>query len=249
MSFVLFTAAGLVFALFPAGAPLALRCGLNACLRFSPRAALALASMAGLSGSLCALLGRGLRQTVVPGQHAAAALAGFLGGTAGRALLLMYASRFSGSLELARAQAVPLLLLAGAGVLSAQRQPFLPPQSRRGFFSLALLSAAIDGLLGAGGTALSALVRPDGVRRRQTALSSAALLASACAQGSALLLTLFSGAAQVFPPRIPLALALGAAAGSWLHERQKRAGPAGLRAALCVYLMLAALACAEQAFL
>ena len=45
MEIALFSSAWLVFSLSPALAPLALRDGLAACLRFSPRAALALESL------------------------------------------------------------------------------------------------------------------------------------------------------------------------------------------------------------
>ena len=65
----------------------------------------------------------------------------------------------------------------------------------------------------------------------------------------ALLLTLLSGAAQVFPPRMLAAAAVGAAAGALFGEYGKKRGalPSGMRAAARVYEISAALACAEQA--
>lgn len=247
MAFFLGGAAFLAFlAGYPASA-LLLRCALEASERFSPRAALALASVAALSGALCALIARGGLRPLPPSRRAVAASAAFVGGTLGRSALVLYASRFTGSLELTQAQAGPLLLLVSVSLYAVFRQPFARPEGRGGLFLLALLSGLVDGLFGAGGMALLALFSPGGVRRREGVPSSLALLVSLCAQSGALLLTLCAGAAQVLPPRMLLGLALGAAAGGCLAQKQRGTPGKGLRAALMTYLVVAVLAILEQA--
>ncbi|MDO5378298.1 MAG: TSUP family transporter, partial [Clostridia bacterium] len=231
----------------PASA-LALRCALEASERFSPRSALALSSVAALCGAASGLLARGGLRQLVPGRRAAASSAAFMGGTLGRCALLIYASHFTGSLELSRMQAAPLLALSSAALYALRHQPFKRPEGRSSLFLLALLCGLCDGFVGAGGMALLALFSPGGVRRRSGAPSSLSLLISLCAQAGALLLTLFAGAAQVFPPRMLLFLALGAAAGGFLAQKERGASPKGLRAALITYGVVALLSVLEQAF-
>lgn len=243
MELILFGAA---LCAFFAGGPFAtllLRCGLNASLRFSPRAALALSSLCALSGALAQLLARGgLR--AVPGPQAALGTLAFTGGVLGRALLLMLVARFPDSLLLLRVQALPLLLLLLASLLPGNKR-----RLRAVPLAAAFPAAALGGFLGAGEALLLTPFLPVGVTRgRQSAVL---LLLSACTQGGALLLTLLSGAAQVFPARLPAFMSLGAALGALCAEGCKERGPlhSGMRAALLVYGTLAALACAEQAYL
>lgn len=252
MELALFCAACLSFACSPSLAGLMLRCGLSACLRFSPRAALALAGAAGLCASAAQLVRRGGLRAVPHAQRGSIALAGFVGGVSGRMLLLMFVARYPGSLSLQRAQAAPLLLLALAALLPAAKSRLPFPRSKRSLLAFSFLCAALDGCFGAGGAVLFALAARDGSRRRQP--PSAALLLILCAQAGAILLTLLSGAAQVFPVRLLLFLALGAVSGALGWEQRKKRGahpdiPPGLRAALKVYLLCAALAGAEQAWL
>ena len=248
MELFLSAAALCAFALLPAGAPLLLRCGLSACLRFSPRAALALASAAALAAGLTMLLGRRGLRAVLPAQRSPAALAGVLGGTMGRMLMLLFTARFSGSLELARVQSVPLLLLAAAA-LFPRRLPL--PKTKAVFFAFSLLCALTEGFFGCGAPPLFMLTGKESLRRRRFSPPGAALLLTIAAQLSALLLTLLSGAAQVFPLRMLLALCLSSALGSLIfeHIKKRAAIHRGLRIALLVYLLLAALAGVEQAFL
>jgi len=248
MGLFLSLAALSAFSFLPAGASVLLRCGLSACLRFSPRAALALSSIAALSACAAMLLGRGGLRAVPIQQRAPVTLAAFGGGTAGRMLLLMFTARFSGSLELAQAQAIPLLLLALAAAFS-HRLPL--PSSKAGLFTFALLCSACDGFFGCGSAALFLFFGKRGVRRRLAFPQGAALLCGIVAQFFALLLTLFSGAAQVFPSQMLLALSAASALGGVIFEKTKKRGTAqrGLRIALCVYMLLAASAGIEQAFL
>lgn len=238
------------FLAFGAGYPasaLMLRCGLEACERFSPRSALALSGVAALCGAASGLLARGGLRQLSPARRVPASLAAFVGGTLGRCLLLLYASRFTGSLALSRLQAMPLLALSAAALYALRRQPFALPESRARLFFLSMVCGLCDGFLGAGGMALLALFSPGGVRRKSAAPSSLALLTSLCAQAGALLLTLFAGAAQVFPPRMLLCLALGAAAGGFGAQKERGAGHRDLRAALTTYWLAALLAVLEQA--
>ena len=241
----------LLFSHSPALAPLALRCGLSACLRFSPRAAVALASVAALFGCLGALSARGGLRAVPPGQRLPAVMAGITGGTLGRMLLLLFVARHSGSLELARIQALPLLALMLAALLPDRLRRIPPPQTRMGFFGFALPGAYAEGFFGGGATAVFHLAANSGVRRNQDAPVSAALLLALTAQSSALLLTLLSGGAQVLPPRMLAALSAGALIGGWRFEKIKKRGEIrrGLRIALGGYALLSALAGMEQAFL
>lgn len=248
MTFFLGVAAFLAFGAGYPASSLMLRCTLEASERFSPRSALALSSVAALCGAASALLARGgIRQLVVPGGLATASSAAFMGGTLGRCALLIYASHFTGSLELSRMQAAPLLALSSAALCALWRQPFMRPEGRGGLFLLALLCGLCDGLFGAGGMALLALFSPGGVRRRSGAPSSLSLLISLCAQAGALLLTLCAGAAQVFPSRMLLFLALGSAAGGFLAQKERGTSLKGLRAALIAYWIVALLSVLEQA--
>lgn len=251
MEIALFAAASLCFYLFPALGAIALRTGLSACLRFSPRAAVALGSISAFLGCLGMLLPRGGLRCVPPGQRLPAVLAGVIGGTLGRMALLMFTARFSGSLALARLQAIPLLLVTLLALLPAGFRRLPQPRTRTGLFLLMLPCAMLEGHAGCGALALLSLTGQDGVRRRDNAPASAALLLAAMAQGSALLLTLLSGGAQVFPPRMLIAPSLGAFFGGWRFEQNKKRGGIrkGLCAALGVYAVFAALAGIEQAFL
>lgn len=251
MEIALFSSAWLLFSLSPVLAPLALRGGLAACLRFSPRAAVALASVAALFGCLGVLSARGGLRAVPPGQRLSAAIAGMTGGTLGRMLLLMFVARFSGSLELARMQAFPLLALTLAALLPARLRRIPLPRTHMSLFLCALPDAWIDGFLGSGALALFHLFAHDGVRRKAGASPSAALLLTLTAQASALLLTLLSGGAQVLPPRMLAVLSAGALIGGWRFEKIKKRGEIrrGLRIALGGYALLSALAGIEQAFL
>jgi len=248
MELFLSLAALYAFALLPAGAPVLLRCGLAACLRFSPRAALALSSCAALAASASMLLCRGGLRAAPASQRAPVAAAALMGGTSGRMLLVMFTARFSGSLALAKMQAAPLVLLALAAAFPRRLRL---PASRTGLFFFALLCASVEGFFGCGGTALFLLAGQHGVRRQRFSPSGAALLLGFAAQLSALLLTHFSGAAEIFPVRLPLALAAASALGGTGFEKTKKRSPVkkGLRIALCMYMLLAALSGAEQAFL
>ena len=240
MELVLFGAALSAFFAGGPSAALLLRCGLNASLRFSPRAALALSSLCALSGALAQLLARGGLHAV-PGPRAALATLAFTGGVLGRALLLMLVASFPDSLLLLRVQALPLLLILLLSALPGRRRFSVSP------LAAAFPAAALGGFLGAGEAALLLPFLPSGVMRgRQSAV---ALLSSACAQGGALLLTLLSGAAQVFPARLLASVMLGAALGALCAEGCQERGTLrkGMRAALLVYGFLAALACVEQA--
>lgn len=239
------------FAGFPASA-LLLRCGLSASQRFSPRAALALSSLAALCACASALLARGGLRAASPASRLSMTAGSFMGGTLGRALLLMTASHLSGSYELLRIQAIPLLLLCVLSLVPAQR---LPARHLADHYAAlpywAFLCGMTDGFFGAGGmTLLSPFMLGTIVRRRDrpTALM---LLLCACAQGGALALTLAAGAAQVFPGRMLFAVGAGAAMGIWAAEADKKRGAAsiGLRIALKAYLIIAALSGLEQAFL
>ena len=83
MEIALFSSAWLAFSLSPSLAPLTLRGGLAACLRFSPRAALALSGLAALWGCLGALAARGGLHAVPPGQRLPIVIAGITGGAIG----------------------------------------------------------------------------------------------------------------------------------------------------------------------
>ena len=248
MELILSLAALGAFALHPAAAPVLLRCGLAACLRFSPRAALALASLSSLAASASIFLSRrGLRAVPVR-QRAPVAAAAFLGGTLGRMLLVMFTARFSGSLALARAQAVPLLLLALAAVCPRRLRQ---PHTRPGLFLFSLLCALAEGFFGCGGMALFLFSGQSGLCRQRLSPPGAALLICLTAQCAALLLTQLAGAGQIFPAPMLLALAGAAALGGAAFEKAKKRSPVKteLRIALCVYMLLAALAGIEQTFL
>lgn len=248
MELFLFSAALGAFSLLPSGAPVLLRCGLSACLRFSPRAALALSSLAALSGHASMLACRGGLRGVPLRLRTPVAAAAFFGGTLGRMLLMMFTARFSGSLSLSRIQAMPLVLLALA---AAFPQRMRLPRSRAGLFAFSLLCAMADGFFGCGGSALFLLFGHGGISRRRFSPSGAALLLGSLAHLSAILLTLLSGAAEIFPARMLLTLICASALGGAVFEKAKKRSPvkAGLRTALCLYMLLAALAGAEQAFL
>lgn len=247
MELILFAAACAVWRISPPLAALALRCGLQACLRFSPRAAMALSAAAGCAACLSALTRRGGLRAVPSAQLGPLALAALAGGALGRMLSLMLDARLFSSRAFGRAQALPLLALVIAACVPG-RLRF--PRSARSLLALSLPCALAEGFFGAGGLALFALAAPPGVRRSD-APQAGALLLCAGAQGTALLLTLLSGAAQVFPARLPAALALGAALGAWPGRSVQKGGalPRGMRAALAVYAIVSALACVEQGFL
>ena len=247
MELILFVAACAVWRISPALAALVLRCGLQACLRFSPRAAMALSAAAGCAACLAALTRRGGLRAVPSAHLRLLTLAALAGGTLGRMLALMLDARLFSSRAFGRVQALPLLALVIAACVPG-RLRF--PRSARGLLALALPCALAEGFFGAGGLALLALAAPPGVRR-SSAPQAGALLLCAAAQGTALLLTLLSGAAQMFPARLPAAIALGAALGAWLGGGAQKGGalPRRMRAALAVYAILAALACVEQGFL
>lgn len=247
MELILFATACALWRISPPLAALALRCGLQACLRFSPRAAMALSAAAGCAACLCALARRGMLRAVPSAQLGPLTLAALVGGTLGRMLALMLDARLFSSLAFGRAQALPLLALVIAACVPGHLRF---PRSVRSLLALALPCALAEGFFGAGGLALYALAAPPLVRRHGAAQAGALLLCAA-AQGAALLLTLLSGAAQVFPARLPAAMALGAALGAWLSGGAQKGGalPRGMRAALAVYAILAALACVEQGFL
>lgn len=235
------------FSLFPAGAPILLRCGLTACLRFSPRAALALSSLTALSCCAAMLACRGGLRAVPESQRSPVAAAAFLGSTLSRMLLLMFVSRFSGSLALARLQAVPLLLLS---LVAAFPRRFHPPRTRSGLFAFSLLCAFVEGFFGCGSAALFLFFGHSGICRRRISLPGAALLLCLTAQCSALLLTWLAGASEIFPFPLLLALISAAALGSAAFEKTKKRSPikTGLRIVLLFYTCLAALAGTEQAF-
>jgi len=247
MEAILFLFSWLAVFLSPALAPAALRCGLCACLRFSPRAALALASLSSCFSCAGQLLCRGFLRAVPCAQRTFSALAAVLGGTAGRMAVLMFTARFSGSLSLARLQSLPLVVLSAAALLPPRLRL---PRSRAGLFFFSLACAWADGFFGCGGILLFMRLNAGGVRRKAGSPPGAALLLGMLSQLCALLLTLLSGAAQVFPVRTLLAVSLGATLGAVCFEKQKKRAAAakGLRIALVVYVLLAALAGAEQAF-
>ena len=248
MELFLSAAALCAFSLSPAGASVMLRCGLAACLRFSPRAALALSSIASLSCCTAMFFCRGGLRAIPNRQRAANAAAAFFGGTVGRMLLILFTARFSGSLALSRLQAIPLLLLSA--VCMHPLCPFSQNSHSRLFWS-SLFCAALDGFFGCGGTAFFLLFTQTGVRRKRLFLPGAALLNGIFAQCAALLFTFFSGAAQIFPGRMLFSLAAASALGGIIFEKTKKRGQAhrGLRIALSLYTLLAALAGIEQAFL
>ena len=248
MELFLFLAAFYAFFLLPAGAPVMLRCGLAACLRFSPRAALALSSCASLAGCTSMLLCRGGLCAVPAQQRIPIASAAFIGGTLGRMLLLMFIARFSGSLELARIQVLPLLLFVIAAGFPMRMHL---PSSWLRLFVFSLLCAACEGFWGCGGAVFFFFVSREDICRRRFSPPGSALLLCMIAQFSALLLTHFSGAAEIFPAHIPLSLAAASALGGAVFEKTKRRSPAktGLRIALYIYMLLAALAGIEQTFL
>lgn len=258
---ILFVSAG--FAAFFFGYPgslLLLRCGFSACMRFSPRACIALTGVCGVSSALPLLLSRDLLRSSPGEPRTSAAVFGFAGGVFGRMLLLMYTARFSGSHDLLMLQAVPLALLCTAALFSAQFHPYKMPQKRMPLLLLSFCCAGADGFFGAGSDAILALASHRSILRRSDGPSSFALIVGFCAQSGALLFTILCGAAQVFPARIPVSLALGAALGAYLSEtavsgqkngykKTRSAIHQGLRSALKIYLLFAALSCCEQAFL
>ena len=99
--------------------------------------------------------------------------------------------------------------------------------------------------------ALFLLAGRSTLHRRQSSPPGAALLLCLVAQLSALLLTWLSGAAEIFPSRMLLALFFTSALGGVIFEKSKKRGAVlhGLRIALYVYMLSAALAGMEQAFL
>ena len=147
-------------------------------------------------------------------------------------------------------QALPLLALTLAALLPASLRRVPLPSTRIGLYLFSLLCAFVGGYFGCGALAVFGLTVNGGVHRRKDAPASATLLLALTAHASALLLTLLSGGAQVFPRRMILALSSGALFGGWRFEKSKKRGEVrqGLRTALEVYALLAALSGVEQAF-
>lgn len=230
---------------YPA-AMLLVRCGLVASNRFSPRAAIALSSLVGLVSALTGLLSRrGLR--AVPGaQRSLTAIAAFVGGVLGRSFLLMWTARFPGSLELARMQSIPLLLMSLFALIPRPLSRCSLQEKRGSYIFLCTMTSILEGFFGAGGLAVYAMTCSDAIRRAQ--IPATALLTLLCAQAGALLLTFLCGAAMVFPFHMLLMTCAGAALGALFCEAQKKRGAAlhGMRIALKLYLLLAALSCLEQ---
>lgn len=245
MDFALCFAALLFFSAGHPASALLLRCGLEACQRFSPRAAIALASFASLCAAAAGLLCRSRLKSVPAKQRSICAVASFVGGCIGRALLLMFTARFPGTLTLTRAQMIPLLLFALLAIHTPMhgRLPLSPVP----FALLILLCSLIDGFFGAGGMAFFSLAALGGINRGRAA-PSCALLMTVIAQASALLVTMLCGETQVFPGRMLTLLAAGSAIGALVCEQQKERGAFSyrLRTALWVYLVLAAASCIEQ---
>lgn len=248
MEILLFFCSLLSFALCPGAAPLALRCGLAACMRFSPRASCALSGIAAFSGYLTAFMMRGgLRASSI--LSSASLLSAFAGGVVGRMALIAFTAHFSGSLALSRVHALPLVFLAVVSLplsfpmLHLSRVPGLVSPA------LAFLAAVLDGFCGAGSCILLSLCCLTNVRRIRSRLPVPALALSLPALLGALLLAHFSGSAQVFPTRMVLSLCAGSACGAGIFEHTKKHGALRfrMRAVLAVYIILAALSCAEQA--
>lgn len=249
MEISLFLCSLWMFALCPAAAPLALRCGLTACMRFSPRASCALSGIAAFSGYLTAFMMRGCFRSPPVALRASSLLSAFVGGVAGRMALIAFTARFSGSLTLSRVHAIPLLFLAIASL--PLFFPALHPSRTLSFISpaLAFLTSLIDGFCGAGGCILLSLCCLPHVQRIRSRLPAPALALCLPALLGALLLAHFSGSAQVFPARMILSLCAGSACGAGFFEHAKKHGALRfrMRAVLAVYIILAALSCAEQA--
>lgn len=252
MEIALGLSAFLCFALGHPASALLLRCGLNASVRFSPRAALALSAFASLCAAAAALIRRGGLRAAPASARWPALTCAFLGGTLGRSLLLMFVARFSGSLMLARLQAIPLLALCLPALMPARVGRRGEEPSFASLCGICALCAAIDGFFGAGGLLMADALLPRPLVRHVRAPTSLALLTALGGQAGAILLTLCVGAAQVFPARMLLGVALGAALGALAAESiQKERGVPfkGMRIALKAYLSAAVLAMLEQAFL
>lgn len=241
-----------VFAFFLLGFPapeLLVRLSLTACRRFSPRASLALSGLCALCGACCALALRGgLRAVPAPGRRLLVPAA-CLGGALGRALLLAFCARFPASQALSRLHAAPLLLLCLLALLPERAAVRPPPPRPAAFRAACFFCAVTDGFFGAGGALLFSGLWPRRIARRRFASPALPLLLSVCAQGSALLTAAMLHRAQVFPPAMAGAVALGAALGAAACEREKERGPLekSAAAALKVYLVLCALSNVEQA--
>ena len=251
MEIALFFASLLFFYLgFPAP-ELLLRCGLAASLRFSPRAALALSSVAALCGALAALIKRGGLSSAPAPARALLIPASFAGGTLGRSLLLMFTASQTGSLPLLRLQVLPLLLLCLLALLPQRpgRRDAIEPRPYA-LRALSFFCGVVDGFFGAGGQLLFGGLLPARIARRRFSSPALPLLHTVCAQAGALMLTACAGAAQVFPARMILLLAAGSALGALAGEAQKERGPlaSGTSAALKAYLLLCALSGMEQAY-
>ena len=231
---------------------LLLRCGLSASLRFSPRAALALSSVAALCGDGAALFARGgLRAAPAPARARLIPMA-FAGGTLGRSLLLMFTAGHTGSLPLLRLQVIPLLMLCLLALLPARAGTW--PKRMRGpaaFRSLCFFCGVVDGFFGAGGALLFNGLWPQRIERRRFSSPALPLLMAVCAQAGALLLTVCAGASQVFPLRMVALLGAGSALGALAAERrgERDAFTSGASVLLRAYLLLCALSGVEQAYL
>lgn len=235
------------FACFFAGHPapaLVLRCGLSACMRFSPRAALGLSGLAALFACALCLAHRAVTRRIAP-VHPALPVCAFLGGSLGRAVVLMMDAALPSSLSLLRVQAVPLAVLTAASIFV---RPPRRDASLRAAAVLAFILAALDGFFGADTTLLLTSLTRTGIARRR--VPSASLLACLCAQLGATLLTHFTGAALIFPTRMYVFMLTGAALGVLLGQTTKERGkfPPALPVLVSVYGLIAALACVGHAF-
>ena len=128
------------FAGFPIPA-LVLRCGLSACMRFSPRAALGLSGLAALFAcafSLCVRVVKGERFAFSPMLPAAA----FWGGAFGRACVLIMDASLPSSVSLLRVQSPVLAALMLFAMLVRLRKTDAAP---RGIYFAAAFSARTTG--------------------------------------------------------------------------------------------------------
>lgn len=245
MELVIFAAA---FLSFFAGAPahaLLLRCGL--CAFFSARTTLALASIASLCGASAFILRRQSWRAAAAGVAFHAALLGFVGGTASRAAVLMVCARFTGSRYLLAIHAPWLVCLSLLALYPASMRRGV--RSKGALWTLLFLCSAAEGFFGAGGVVLYRIFAPHRRLRSEHVPASPALIVVFFAQLGALMLTHFSGAAQILPGTMLLALISGTSLGALSAKKQRGAFLVGLRFALLAYLVFSALSLMEQAFL
>ena len=231
------------FAGFPIPA-LVLRCGLSACMRFSPRAALGLSGLAALFAcafSLCVRVVKGERFAFSPMLPAAA----FWGGAFGRACVLIMDASLRSSLSLLRLQSPALAALMLFAMLIRPRKTDAVP---RAAVCIAFALAALDGFLGSDTTLLLTSLTRTGIARRRA--PSASLLSCLCAQLGAILMTHFTGAALIFPARMYVFMLTGAALGVMFGKmaKEREKFPPALPILANIYGLIAALACVGHAF-